>query len=162
MKSVGPVEIADQTFQTIRLPTARFHCGPEVAVSVFPGHQTLISDVSRAADPSYRAIATGFGYRDERRYARHHDLTHHWIAAARGETCSPALLSAAEGNPWPPEHRAEHEREERWVNSAQRSWARARNGEGPLSEDVRAMREALGPMWRELAAELWSLLDAVR
>lgn len=141
--------------RAIQLAHVRYHIADEFCLSVFSDHAYLLLDINRAHSDHYRGIAALFGYGDHVRYAKHHDLTHHWLCEQEGGP-SPTLHGEAHRRPFP-----DADAEETVVNALQRVWARDRAGEAMLPEDDAAIGARMGPAWPARAVPLFDLLDSV-
>lgn len=134
--------------------------GQEEAVTIFDDHSVNLLDIRQAAsDPDYLGYAASCGYDggvfDYRRYAKHHDLTHNWLAD-QADKRSAVLWHDARGEKF-----AEWEREEHHVNCLQRLWSdRTRRIEW-RDKEIKAAREALGAEWQGAVRDLSYLLDRI-
>lgn len=84
--------------------------------TLFPDGIVTVCEFDKGDNAWYRGIARWAGYRDHRRYAIEHDLTHNWLAETQSRF-SPALHRAGRG--LPPDH--ETGCEEYLVNAIQRA-----------------------------------------
>lgn len=148
------------TLRTIEFPAVVVHIGARFVLSVFRSGEHVLCDIDRSQGPNYRRIAATCGYPggalDHARYARHHDLTHHWLADRRGEGRSKTLYAVAKGQTYPGAEREEHR-----VNCLQRLWADEITRTPWRIQEIRAARASLGPEWERELDVLGVLLHSV-
>jgi hypothetical protein len=141
---------------TIGFAVVSVHLHERFVLSVFRGGGTVVLDIDRSHNDWYRDIARQCGYEDHTRYARHHDLTHHWLAHQQHGGASPTLWAVANGTDWEGAVGEEHH-----VNSLQRLWADQRAGRRSEFTVLAAAVDALGADWRVQVEAHWRLLDVV-
>jgi hypothetical protein len=149
----NPTDLRLGPTMALRFQFAKAAClvGEWEVVTVFEDETVHLLNIRKGDNDHYRGIARVVGYGgDWKRYARHHDLTHNWLADIRGGY-SEALWAAAHrtGESFVPE--------ELWVNSLQALWAQTEPGD----REIAAAREALGERWQDRFVELALLLSGV-
>ena len=133
---------------------------PNFAATVWPDGLAIVNDLEAVEhNADYHRVAAVCGYyggaRCHRRYARHHEVVHNWLAQCQGGP-SLTLRYAAAQNVYSGSQREEHH-----VNCLQRLWADQLDGVPWRPQELAAAEDALGTGWLSFYPALATLLGCL-